>query len=264
MIRWKHVALALALATAPAVAQDITTGLLVRYSMDSGDLTWGTNSILDTSGNTAHATAVNMDASNQVSGQLSGGLSFNGTNERLSVGLNLSSYNAVTVGWWMYKSSFTTDDRLAFEFTNNFNSSTGGFVCNPNASAGAQLQISVKGSGYNTAAYTPPSTGAWHHYVAIYDKSLSTNEVSLYIDGSLATPASRATNTNNINNFASSTLYIASRAGTTLFHACQMDEFRLYTRALSAADVSALYAYTGLSLDLKLIVNHLRQQGICQ
>lgn len=43
--------------------------------------------------------------------------------------------------------------------------------------------MTLKGNiGYSQALYPRPTPGSWHHYVAIYDKSKTNNEIELYLD----------------------------------------------------------------------------------
>src|SRR5581483_2830361 len=84
--------------------------------------------------------------------------------------------------------------------------------------------------------------GNWHHLVAVYDGANTNGGLKLYIDGVLA----------GTNNAPSSLLATAhdlslgsredtSTSGYTLPYYGMEDEVRLYSRALSAADVQQLY-----------------------
>ena len=61
------------------------------------------------------------------------------------------------------------------------------------------LIVELRGSSgsYSASCYTPPSSNVWHHYVAIYDKSKSSGETSLYIDGIKQTAGYVPSDSNN-------------------------------------------------------------------
>ena len=74
------------------------------------------------------------------------------------------------------------------------------------------VPVGLRGnSGYNLKCYTQPTSGAWHHLVAIYDKSQNAaNEVTLYVDGALQTARSQLYSADNSNGFATNPLYLFS------------------------------------------------------
>jgi len=77
------------------------------------------------------------------------------------------------------------------------------------------------------------SKNIWHHVVAVYGGGTS---VTFYIDGvaqTLTIPAGAL-------NTASGTAYIGYSGGQNIFQG-DIDDLRLYNRALSAAEVMALY-----------------------
>ena len=178
------------------------------------------------------------------------GRQFNGTTQRaISTSVvDLTGVNTVSVAFWLWWDAFADDDDLALEFTPNSNSpETGGFYFDPNASdaGGGQMVLFLRGNvGINAAIYARPSAAAWHHYVLIMDKSQATNEVDLYIDGTLQTPNSRPNISNNTNNFASSTLSLMARsaAGGSLFGAGRLAEVGLWNVRLTGTNATNLAA----------------------
>ncbi len=61
------------------------------------------------------------------------------------------------------------------------------------------------------------------------------------MDGVLQTAQAQASSGNNTNNFGNNPLYLMSRAGTSEYAAGVIDDFRIYSRALSATEVQQLY-----------------------
>jgi hypothetical protein len=84
--------------------------------------------------------------------------------------------------------------------------------------------------------------GAWHHLVGTYDKNAGSNQAKLYVDGSLA---AQMTYTTAIG-YGDAIGRINRGDGGGFAHApALIDEVRIYSRALTAGDVTDLYAYSG-------------------
>ena len=56
---------------------------------------------------------------------------FDGTNDAAQASVNLSGTSKLTLEFWLKWTTFANDDKLAFEFTPNFNNSDDGFLVNP-------------------------------------------------------------------------------------------------------------------------------------
>jgi len=221
--------------------QDVTSGLVAQWKFDDGS---GITAV-DSSGNNKTLSLGNGPT--WISGKIGGAISSDGVNDYgISPQIDLSGTKAVSISEW-FKTSLS-GERNQVEFSSDFNNKTTGFalIFNSPACGANTLGVGLKGNvNYNAACYTKPSAGVWHHAVAIFDKSKSTNEVDLYIDGVLQTPISRPFNANNNNNFAQDILYLFSRAGSQLFYPGSTDEFSLYNRAITSQEVSYLYNLGG-------------------
>ena len=94
------------------------------------------------------------------------------------------------------------------------------------------------GTGYNTFGFARPCAAAWHHYALVFDRNAAAaSELRAYVDGALVS-GTKPASTNTLGNFAQSTLYFMSRAGSSLFGAGDLDEVAIYNRALSAAEIT--------------------------
>jgi len=84
---------------------------------------------------------------------------------------------------------------------------------------------------------TPPTAGAWHHYVYTYDGSPGTQGThKLYIDGVLVNSnATIAPQT-----ASPTTLEFGRWAGNSEYFGGSLDDVRIYNRALTAAEVQTL------------------------
>ena len=182
-----------------------------------------------------------------VAGDPNTALGFDGIDDFGSVPLNLSTTNKATIEFWLNWSSFDEDDDLALEFTSNFNQNSGGFVVDPDAGQGGfGVGIGVADSR-NNVFFARPSAGAWHHYALVFDSTApAAQQIKPYVDGQPVTFTKTAEGT-GAGNFANSTLYLMSRAGTGLYGQGGMDELAVYNRALSAAEIAEHDASYGLN-----------------
>ncbi len=235
--------------TLPARA-DITTNLVAWWKLDE---TSGT-SAADSSGSGYTGTYVNSPTLN-VTGAWSGGraVTFSSASSQAvsTPAINLSATSAVTVAFWA-KTSSTSGN--VFEASTNYNSFSDSFCILLTGSNA--IQAAIKGNGgYNTAELTTTLDGSWKHFCFVFDTSQSAaNEVLIYIDGAVTSPT-KAFSVNNTNNFGNRAVYIASRAASSVFLNGTMDDVRVYTRALSASDVSQLYYSRGVVFPRSRLVN---------
>ena len=56
---------------------------------------------------------------------------FDGSTGSAQAPVNLGATHTLTVEFWMNWNAFENDDKLAMEFTNNFNENAGGFLIDP-------------------------------------------------------------------------------------------------------------------------------------
>ncbi|HEY2766808.1 MAG TPA: PKD domain-containing protein [Solirubrobacteraceae bacterium] len=166
-------------------------------------------------------------------------IGFNGSGDSGAIPLNLSSTGKLTVEFWLKWNQYANNDALAMEFTPNFNSNAGGFLVDPNAGEfGGTFGIGIGSeSDRNSVFFARPSTGAWHHYAIVIDTSASSaNEITPYVDGLPVSYQQEGVSTGQ-GSFASSTLYLMSRAGSALFGAGTLDQLALYNQPLSAGTI---------------------------
>ncbi len=216
----------------------LPSGLVARWTFNEGS---GTTAA-DSSGNGYNATLFN--GVTWVAGKLNGAISANGANQYVSTpAINLSATSAVTIAAWVNRTYSTAGGHVLIEASSNYNSSTTGFGLFPDDATCGGIQVAVHGnSGYSVNCFAQPSSGVWHHLVAVYDKTQAgTAETSLYIDGVLQTPTKNLNTTANTNAFGSNPIYLFSRGGTQEFNAGLMDDLQIYNRHLTAAEVQQIY-----------------------
>jgi PKD repeat protein len=215
-----------------------TPGLLDFWRMDEA-----TGTTLADSKGTAPATlsgGPGLGIEGAVAGDSDTAVSFNGTSSAAQAALNLSATNKLTLEFWMKWDAYANDDDLAFELTPNFNSNPGGFLVDPNApEEGGKFGVGIgSGESRNTAYFSRPSAGQWHHYAFVMDSSAPASEqVIPYVDGQ-PVPYVKTKSGTGAGNFANSSLYFMSRAASALFGAGDLDEVALYNRALPASTIA--------------------------
>jgi YD repeat-containing protein len=178
-----------------------------------------------------------------LEGDLDTAATFDGSTGAASAAVDLSATSQLTVEFWLNWSAYANDDDLALEFTPNFNNTNGGFLVDPNAGElGGKFGIGIgRNESRNNAYFTRPSAGVWHHYAIVFDTTApAAQQIVPYVDGQPI--AYEKLNTGiGAGKFASSNLYFMSRNASALFGKGSLDELSLYSRALSAPEISSHY-----------------------
>jgi PKD repeat protein len=215
-----------------------TTGLLDYWRL--GEATGTT--FADSKGTSpATLTGATLGVPGALAGDTDTAARFDGTSNYAQAPLNLSASQTLTVEFWLKWNTNGADDRLAMEFTPNFNSSSGGFLVDPNAGGLFGIGIGISGSR-NNAFFPQPSAGVWHHYAIVLDATApAATQITPYVDGQPVAYSKGASGT-GAGPFANSTLYFMSRAGAGLFGAGDLDEVAIYNQALSAQTIAAHFA----------------------
>ncbi|HXO49322.1 MAG TPA: LamG-like jellyroll fold domain-containing protein, partial [Mycobacterium sp.] len=169
---------------------------------------------------------------------------FDGSSGAAHAPIDLSGTHQLTVEFWMKWSSYGADDRLALEFTPNFNEHPGGFLVDPDATPGSDFAVSIgEGGSRNTVFFERPSAGAWHYYAFAIDTSAAAEtQITPYVDGHAVTYTKSESGT-GAGNFADSTLYWMSRDASSLFGEGNMQDLALYEGALSAETILEHYEH---------------------
>jgi hypothetical protein len=176
-------------------------------------------------------------------------LSLNGTSDFGSVALNLSAVNKLTISRWVNIPSYPGGDQLAHEFSANYNTTVGGFISNPNDSGSpGNWEMTVSngtGSDYwqSRIADSSVSVNTWHHVMHTFDlTATSTTFAKVYVDGTDIGATDSAIGSGHPSNFANDTLYLGSRAGTSLFFQFQIADMSIFTSLLGGTEATKLAA----------------------
>jgi len=225
--------------TSVAAWWDASDSATVTYSSGTSVSSW--SSKVGSYALTQATSSKQPSHSGSVNGKTT--LVFDGTSD----GLSVSNFDMTPGGqklsmWVVGTAANTADDMVFAEHSINYNGTTNGFICY--RTAAKTLHFSRRGNG-TWAAWestslltTTPVIG-----VSTHDGTLSTNESQLYFNGALngAAPGgfNADTNTTNLND----TLFVGSRANSSLYLNGQICEIGFTTGTMSLSDRQKLEGY---------------------
>jgi hypothetical protein len=207
------------------------TGLVLFHQLNEASGTTAT----DSSGNSNTGTLVNSPT--WTTGYSSGGVSFDGSNDAVTVpaSATLNNLSAITISAWMRPNN---------SGENSFGriiQKTGGFMLY--LSSGNQVVFEVP---YSTTAVKRQSSnnvvsyGTWTHVVVTWTGSATGNTIHIYLNGTevgyLATTNGSGTRADD----SAGALNIGNNAAQDRTFNGILDEVRVYNRALTPTEVAAL------------------------
>jgi hypothetical protein len=216
--------------TVHAQVPDITTELVGYWKLDEGAGTTAS----DSSGNNNTGTLTNGPI--WTVGKINNALSFNGANQSVIVNnsVNLSGMSGLTISTWVKFSSTSSGDAILLakrHSSSPFNSYIiqtymenkryQPTVCNSSGTCNEFMSSSNDSITFDT----------WQHVVLRYDGAI----VSMYIDG---LPSGNTASLSGNVLASDGVLLIASLSPNSI---AALDDIRIYNRALSTADITALY-----------------------
>jgi hypothetical protein len=230
-----HPAVAKAAASGPT---NNTYGLVLWYTMDE---TTGTT-LHDLSGNGNNATTSGVG----VAGEITNGQAFNGAMAAQTLGnVDLTTTAAVTVMFW-FKSSSTSGIQFLLEDSVNANAHDA-FCVDMNELSAGRLWVGDNGTvGFNDKQTSATwADGNWHHFAWVINRDgVAADENTVYVDGQLQSLiAGYGLNAANTEKFDLQPIYLASRSASTLFYIGDLDDVRIYNRALSASEITNQYQW---------------------
>ena len=160
--------------------------------------------------------------------------------------LDLSGTASVTISILVNRTYTNGPNHTLVELTNDTNLATTGLGIFPdnttNCTGQGRILLFVVGdNAYSGNCYAQPTSGVWHHLVAVFDKTRSgTQETQLYIDGVAQATTSAPWNKDNTNMFGAHPLYVFARNGVPETMSASIDELIVWDRALTPAEIVAL------------------------
>ncbi|MDE2041249.1 MAG: hypothetical protein KGI59_02615, partial [Patescibacteria group bacterium] len=231
--------------TQVAALEGAGSGLVGWWKFDEGSGTTAADS--SGSGNTGTL----VGGPTWTTGQIGGALSFNGTNQYVTASTNSmpASAQAVSISAWVFISQYP-NSKSSIVWRGS--TSAGGGFGDPRIFAltleGASNNVPVfyaesAGSGglyYDATSSVSIGTGSWHLITGTSDGS---GHLAIYVDGSSA--GAQGPFLGFSSGSADSTVYVGadnSRSSLEDYFPGRVDDVRIYNRALSAQEVSVLYA----------------------
>ncbi len=216
----------------------LTNGLVGLWSFDGKDVNWGTNKVLDRSGQGNDGTFVGMSTtSSPTNGKIGQALKFRGISSGSYVTLGTSTtLNPAnfTISAWLYPATTTVSYGYIYSSARD--------CCG--AYNGIDLQYTngrVTGGIWNsTAAYVTSAYQGidikWRHVAFSYDGAV----LRVYVDGLLSNSANSTLGVGSPATYPAAIGGMGLSPGTYTFNG-KIDDVRLYNRALSATEIKQLY-----------------------
>ncbi len=213
-----------------ASAATISLGLVAFYRFDE---TSGT-SAADSSGN-GH-TATLSGGATFASGLQNNAVTLSGSNEYVSLPSGIvSGLSSFSICTWVKLSAAPQWSRI-FDFGTGM---TEYMFLTPNSGAGTRFGITTAGNGQEQQLNaTALATGSWQH-VAV---TLTASTGTLYVDGAQVSQSTTMTLSPMSLGTTPQNWIGRSEFAVDPYVSGQVDNFRIYDRALSAAEVQAIYA----------------------
>ena len=206
--------------SAEASATTVEPALVAHYAMD-GDAT-------DSSGNNLDATVAG--APTYTLGHSGQAMVLNGSSDYAQAPADVANVNDITLAAWVYWDG-SSDWQRIFDFGND----TSHYMFLSPKSGGGTLRFAIKNGGSEQIVDTSAlATGVWTHVAVTLEWDVAT----LYVNG-VAVSANTAV-TINPSDFNPGVNYIGKSQWPDPLFKGNIDDFRIYNGALSAAEVNAL------------------------
>ncbi len=178
--------------------------------------------------------------------------SFAGDNDYINAGdiTELNSASAFSVSQWVNVTNILSSDRIFHKAIDGNND----ISIAPYYQSGPRIYFEV-GNGSNSYGYFAlsgeVSNSEWANITVVFDGSGSTNEdrAKLYINGVQKTMTYTGTIPATTANLSANNLYLGSGNSTEYFTG-NLDDVRIYNRALTSEEVAKLYQYAPESVNI--------------
>ena len=225
--------------SALSTTDDAYNNMILRITGGTGcGITSGTErTVQDYTGSTrtftvaafsAEADNCTFEVRHQTGGKFGNGLGFEGTNDYVDVGnpTSLQMTDEITVAAWAKAELPYTTSAIVARYSSG--------LWKIHWSSNGYASFFVNGVG-TAAAYVDQSK--WHQYIGTYKKS--TGEIKIYVDGKLRNVATGSGNIGTTGNIRIGSNY----SGGWNYFRGEIDDVRIYNRALSPDEVRQLYEW---------------------
>jgi hypothetical protein len=229
----------------------LDSGLVGYWKLDDNTGTTAT----DSSTNANNGTLTNGPT--WGTGKIGSDVVFDGTDDYITIpdsdALDVTDSTNFTLSGWFNRNTFATDDTIIAKSNGQAGSDTGYNVYIDDATDKLTVVANDGTDQYKKESVSTFTATGWHHFALSWDDNSSAN-TKLFIDGVSETTTNTGTfaNVNSLANALTFRLGAESDNGNPFDG--QIDEARVYNRALSDDEVSQLYrltAPTGVDTSLK-------------
>lgn len=234
-------------------AGSLTNGLVGQWSMDGQDVNWSdTYEVKDTSGNANDGDSVNMSTASVVPGRIGQALTFDGVNQQISIGTVAAFGNQATrtISTWIKPSGLTTYRGIVGAGVGSFQiCSNDGTDC-PGTTGRLVYYHTFSGTdGKWILGVDSVKANEWAHVVVTYDRSSTSNDPVIYVNGVSQSVTELTTPTGTADSEVSFNVSIGYDGYAYAMGA--IDDVRIYNRVLSAAEIAGLYDMGKVKLDTR-------------
>jgi hypothetical protein len=213
------------------------SGLVGYWSFDGRDFT---DKVYDRSGQNNHGYFIGgATSSAKIAGRVGQGIKFDGVDNHITAGspASLDNISQKTITAWVYPTRLTGGC-----FSSIANKDRWRIVaCSTGELSFEQQRISANGIWQSPSGSL--SLNSWQFVAVTYDNSSTTNDPSLYLNGSAINTAEIVTPNGSLQDESLDELWFGDNPDNPtggLFKGT-LDEVRIYNRILSASEIKALY-----------------------
>lgn len=232
---------------------DLTKDLVGYWTLDTQDINWGTNTIMDRSGLGNNGTITNMSqTTSPVLGVVNQALSFDGINDYINLGndpdFDFEWNSPFSVSAWVYEPTTVAPSLDYGGIVGKFDGNTdkGWWLAandfNNTFAFTLRHADTVSGNVYITI---PAVHDRWAHLTIIYNGSGKKEGLSIYLDGVLQSPTRSGGPLGAYFSTIRNTNSAAIGTWVAGYDLAKIDDVRIYKRMLSATEVTQLYNLGG-------------------
>lgn len=233
--------------TNKSLTNRLTSGLAGYWTMDGGDVSWSTNTIVDKSGLGRTGTLKNMATSTVPTiGKIGQAFKFDGVNDFITMGdVNaVDSLTAITVAAWVKVGSDATERHIVDKSLCDGAINGGPFELYMVSHKAVFAMYPVTGTPANfvntSQSVSAIDDNQWHFLVGRYDGS----NIELWIDG-VRDPGYQGYSSLTMSNSTNELQIGGDCSGVGIGNGYEwpglIDEVRVYTRAITPAEIKQLY-----------------------
>lgn len=222
----------------------LSDGLVGYWPLDRRDTVTSSDtvgSVFDRSGNSENGILTNFASisASRILGKIRQALTFDGSNDRVNQTISTNLSNSFTVSAWVYptKSSgglFSVQCIVSSEVASYSNY---WFCLGPFDNSGLKMHFGLYDGAFNPLAVDTSNItlNRWIHVVGV--RNVTSDTVNLYVNGVLVNSVTDTTT--SVPTY--SDFNIGGQLSVGRFFGGRIDDVRLYSRALSSTEISALY-----------------------